>query len=436
MVRLVLNKIIITGKRIYGSYSWMDDFKKISAQTLWQVLGKLSTSIASIFIIGLVARRYGEEGTGVFTLALTYLGFFYLAADFGLNTYVMPKLMGKDFLANWVKLFGLRLGLSTILVLICLAALPFLPFSDSELFRVSVWFGSLAIVASGVISSANAFFQSRLLYSFSSLAVFVNSVVTSILALFSVLVISYLPSLFLVHMLGLMAGAVVSLLLVRLKTKSIRVVIDFRFIKQTLIGAWPISLTLLLNVVYFRIDGFILGAYRSFSEVGLYNLAFQIFQSALVFPTFIMNALYPILLKSYKKDMSFFKNQVKLAFLMLLGISILGVIATVVFGGWVVQILGGGGFEGSKEALNILAISFPAFFLSSLLMWLLIIFHKNKLMLIIYLMGLGINFGLNLYLIPRYSYIGAAWVTVICEYLILLAQLFMIYPRFQRLEKY
>ena len=62
---------------------------KITSQTLWQILGKVVTTLSTFIILGLVARNYGEEGTGVFTLALTYLAIFYIFADFGFNAHVL-----------------------------------------------------------------------------------------------------------------------------------------------------------------------------------------------------------------------------------------------------------------------------------------------------------------------------------------------------------
>ena len=45
-----------------------------------------------------------------------------------------------------------------------------------------------------------------------------------------------------------------------------------------------------------------LGIFRSSSEVGEYGFAYRIFDVILVFPVFIMNALYPRLVKATKEQ--------------------------------------------------------------------------------------------------------------------------------------
>ena len=67
---------------------------QVSQQTFWQLLGKAITSLATFIILGMVTRAYGEAQTGVFTLALTYLAFFYLISDFGINAHIVPHLAG------------------------------------------------------------------------------------------------------------------------------------------------------------------------------------------------------------------------------------------------------------------------------------------------------------------------------------------------------
>src|SRR5581483_6053732 len=104
----------------------MDSLKKVSQQTLWQLIGKAITSISTIFILAAVTRHYGEEGTGIFTLALTYLAFFYLAEDFGFNAYVLPELLGEDTEIEWRKLLGLRIVWAIFLVTLSIIILPFL----------------------------------------------------------------------------------------------------------------------------------------------------------------------------------------------------------------------------------------------------------------------------------------------------------------------
>lgn len=106
-----------------------------------------------------------------------------------------------------------------------------------------------------------------------------------------------------------------------------------------------------------------------------------------------------------------------------LGLSFVGTILTLVLSPFVVGIFIGGGFSESARALRILSFGFPAYFLSSLFMWILITKGSYKRMFLLYTLGLILNLILNFIYIPQYSYIAASWITVISEYAILIMQI-------------
>lgn len=397
----------------------MEAFRKISQQTLWQLLGKVITSLSTFIILAAVSRSFGEEGTGVFTLTLAFLSFFYLAADLGLNGVILPQVLTDRVFFHWRRILGLRLFLGVILIVVAFLLSFF--WQGPSSFKQSVWFGSLAILGSAIFTSATLLFQARLKF---NLAFYASSL-EALLSLGLILLLIHfhfpLPYLLLGPSLGFLAASFLALFL--LKTKILPI-LDLAYIKKIFLKAWPISLMLLLNIVYFRVDVFILSASRSLAEVGIYNLAYQIFQALLVLPTFIMNSLYPILVLDLQStEKKFQKKLYQSAFFMsLAGLS--GTVLTLIFSPWVINLLTQGkGFLGSVTSLRILSLGFPAFFLSAVFLWGLIALNKYKQLLIIYLIGLIFNLTLNLVFIPDYSFLAASYITVFSEYLILILQL-------------
>lgn len=405
----------------------MNSLQKVAKQTGWQLVSKVATSLSTFVVLGLISRHYGEAGIGMFTLTLTYLSFFYVLVDFGFNAYVLERLSGSDDAVEWRKLFGLRLVWAAVLVIVCGGLAYILPFS-SRLFVRSVLYGCLAIFGVSVVTSANAIFQRRFVYKYNAYITVLSSMSTAGMV---GIIINFLPGvdqLVLAHLVGWLLAAVMALFFIADLIKQIRPIIDFKYILRNFRGVLPISATLVLNVVYFRIDSFILSSYKGLDEVGVYNLAYSVFQSILVLPTFIMNGFFPIMLDNLKVGLGVFKRQLLLAGVVLLVMSLGGIFLTVILSPLVVSLVSGGGFNGSVVALRILSLAFPAFFLSSLLMWTYVTLKQYKLMVAIYFAGLIVNFLANLMTIPLYSYVAAAWVTVLSEYLILILQIFMIYP--------
>ncbi len=364
-----------------------------------------------------MARNYGEAGTGIFTLALTYLAIFYILSDFGFNAHVLKRVQGTDFrLQEWQKLLGTRIIWSLFLVALAVGLLPFLPFATPE-FSKAILFGSLAILATGIFISCNLIFQSKLRYDLSVLASSLGTLIG--LGFFVYFAFLHFPisNLILAHSFGWIIIALAALFLVRAKLP----VFDKRYTINLFRDSWPIAATLALNVIYFRADSFMISYFKSDSDVGIYNMAYSVFQSILVLPTFIMNAYYPIMLKSL--------NGFKRMALGLLGLAILGTVATFLLGPLIIRLLTGGGFVGSVESLQILSLGLPAYFLSSLLMWLLVSKGEYRKLLFIYGIGLIANLGLNLYFIPQYSFYAASAITVISEYFILGMLVVVVYFR-------
>ncbi|MDO8619524.1 MAG: flippase [Candidatus Daviesbacteria bacterium] len=402
----------------------MNSLKKISQQTIWQLIGKVISAGSTFIILGIVARSYGESGTGIFTLALAYIAIFFQFADFGFNAHLLGKLHGdeENLQLEWRQLLGVRLVLSLILTLFAITLLPLWSFTTPEL-TTAIIFGSLAIVGSAVFLTTNLVFQGKLSYERSVISSSVGTLISlGLVAWFTYLKLPVAALVF-AQSLGWIILALISLVLLRKFIKRIWPVFNLEYSLDLLKNSWPIALTLAFNVIYFRADAFMIAFFRNSAEVGIYNVAYQVFQTALVLPAFIMNSYYPLLLSALNKSTTLFSKQVKLAAFSLLILSIVSTVVTYLFAPTIITLLTGGGFNGSVESLQILSLGFPAYFVTALLIWVLVAKKEYKLMLLIYLIGGIFNLATNYFFIPQSSFIAASWITVVSEYLILTLQL-------------
>lgn len=385
--------------------------KIISQQTFWQIIGKAVTSFSTIIILSLVARNYHEEGTGIFTLALTYLAMFNLLADFGFNAHVLKNIKCQIVSVEWQKLLGTRILWSILLAILAVLLFPFLPFSTVNL-NQAVIFGSLGILTSAIFISCNLIFQSKLRYDLSSIAVSLGTLtglITTWLLISNNLPVPYL---LIGNSVSWIVIAAFALILVNKIHPKLLPIFDYQYTYNLFKKTWPVAATLALNVVYFRADSFIITFYKGLSDTAYYNVAYSIFQSVLVLPAFIMNAYYPLMLKSWAT--------VKYATAALFGLAVLIMVMIYILAPFLILMIAGSRFASSSSSLQILSLSFPAFFLSSIAMWALVAKEKYRTMLLIYLAGLIFNLLLNFLFIPQYSYLAASWITVVSEYLILI----------------
>ncbi len=65
--------------------------------------------------------------------------------------------------------------------------------------------------------------------------------------------------------------------------------------RELLVPAIPIGLALAVNEIYFRADTFILSLFRPFAEVGLYTLAYRVFELLALLPAIVMTSVFPLL---------------------------------------------------------------------------------------------------------------------------------------------
>jgi len=398
---------------------------KITEQTIWQIFGRVIVSAASLVSLGLITRNYDKLEVGAFTLAQTYLAMFFIIADLGLNAYVLKKV--KDDPSQVNKLFNGRLYWSIILAFIACILVLVLPIGGG-LLKLAVFLGAFTIISNGVFTSVSLIFQKELKYQLSIAAQTVGSIVMVFSLIFLISLKVSVSLLLICYSIGWFANNLVSLIFVNKFYHFKLLKPDYKYFFNLIKKVWPISATLILNVIYFRFDAFILATTRGLAETAIYNLSYALFQTALFLPAFIMNSYYPIILKELSNKVLLFR-QLRIAFIIMIVLAAFGTILTFVLSEDIFNLITGGGFDGSVESIKILSLSFPAFFGTALLMWLYVSLGKYKVLVWIYLTGLLVNVFANFIFTPSYSYIATSWITVFSEYLILLLQIVLLFRR-------
>jgi len=414
----------------------MSNRKTIALNTISQIIGKLLTSGTTFLISILIARSLGASGYGDFTKVTTFVAFFYLFADFGLNSAYL-ELADKKNAANVLLLLRTIMGL--ILIFLCLSLLVFLPGDAFQGYTPFVKFGIIlysgSILLQSLITTTNAFFQKHLRYDYSAYALTTGSITTLLcIAAFPYLHIEgNLLMILCAFLLGTLVSIITALFFAKKIVPDLGFSGDLSLARSMIILALPLGLTLLCNVVYFHADSVILTLTRSSAEVGIYGFAYKLFEFPLVIPTFFMNAVFPLLLVSKKSgDTRSFLRQMKQSAAILFSLSFVillcGYIATPLLS------LIKEEFSASALPFRILLCSLPIFYLTSVTMWTLVALKKRTILLVIYLLSMIVNIGSNIFFVPTYGYVAAAWITVGSELFVLLASFLVIYQYFKLAE--
>jgi O-antigen/teichoic acid export membrane protein len=185
------------------------------------------------------------------------------------------------------------------------------------------------------------------------------------------------------------------------------------FWKLIIIPAIPLSLVALSSTIYFRVDTVILSLIQGEAAVGWYNAAYKLIELLLFIPSVYTIAIFPVLSNFYsssKKNLELIYTK-SFKYLFIVGLPI--ATTTTVLAQEIILLLYQSGYTESILTLQILIWSIPLMFLSYTNAWIFISINKQNLLLKLTFVLMVANIILNLILIPKFSYLGAALATVI-----------------------
>ncbi len=179
--------------------------------------------------------------------------------------------------------------------------------------------------------------------------------------------------------------------------------------------ALPMGVSLALSVIFFKVDSLMLSIMKSPEALAYYALPYKVLESLLFFPSLVGGLLLPVLSKASSKDAKNVQEPLRAASDLYLMGAIPITIILLITSSWVIFILGGKSFSPSIPVLNVLSVALGVLFLGNLYGNTIVAIGKQKLLVLVYLLLTVLNIGLNLIFIPKYSFMGAAWVTLITE---------------------
>jgi O-antigen/teichoic acid export membrane protein len=179
--------------------------------------------------------------------------------------------------------------------------------------------------------------------------------------------------------------------------------------------SWPLFVNQLLQGLFFKIDALLLPGLAGTAAAGAYAAAYKVSEGAGIISSSFTLALFPRL--SRERDLS---TAYRLALRLLLQIALPLAVAIALLSESIVNIVGGREYlPDSAIALSILICYLPLSYANGLIQYVLIAAGRQRLLTAAFLAALVFNVAANFVLIPRFSYVGAAWVTVLSEVVLL-----------------
>lgn len=392
--------------------------RTIAANTAVQIAGKVVSTILGVVAVGMMTRLLGTGGFGAYSTANSFVQVFAIILDMGLNIMIVQMLGeragDKAFEDRAVSaIYSLRFW--SALVLLSLAPIIALltPYSweiKTAIFAIwgSFFFTMLNQIVIGV--------QQRHLKMH---VVAISEVVGRIVLLAGVFIAmkngwGVVPVTIFVSIAG-MFNFFINFLIAR-HYASFKIGFDIEFWKIVLKRSWPIGVSVLFVLIYFKSDTLILSWFFPMEEVGIYSAAYRVLEILITFPFMYAGVLLPIMANAWaKKDKDRFAHLTQrsfdafalLTFPMVAGILLVADKAMV--------LVGGNEFLASGNVLRILALAVGAIYLGTMFTHAVVALNLQHYILKFYGIVAVVTFILYILFIPQYGLWAAAWLTVFSE---------------------
>lgn len=391
---------------------------KVLSNISWLFFDKILRMGVGLIVGVWVARYLGVEQFGMLSFAFAFVALFSVIASLGLNSIVVRDLVrmpeGKhETLGSAFFLQMMGGGVAFVFTVIAIMLLkpnePMMKLiviilGSAMIFKctevVKYWF-EYKVNSKYVVLLENAVFLSL-------------AVVKVVLILLGYSLIAFVwvafVEVFLVAV-GLLAiyvryGGEGNLKVWRLRSLRVR---------QLLKNSWPMILSSLAIMIYMRIDQIMIGQILGNEAVGIYTAALRISEIWYFIPMTIVASVFPTILIAKKNNEELYYSQLQKLHDLMLFLAIIVAIPMTFMSDIIVKFLFGTEYIQAGAVLAVhtwtgvfvfLGVASSRWFLAEDLQ--MIAFYRT-------ILGACLNVILNIFWIPKYGVLGAAWATVVSQ---------------------
>jgi len=388
-------------------------FMKYFKNTSWLFGEKILRMIVGLFVGIWVARYLGPEQFGLFSYAQSFVGLFAIIATLGLNSIIVRDLVKKtdhrDVLIGTA--FVMMLIAAFIVLLLLAIAITF----TSDNFNTNIL---IFLIASAMIFQSfnviDFYFQSKVLSRYvvytNILTLFISSIIKIILILNKAPLIAFAGVL-------LFDSFIVAIGLIYFYLKQKLLITKWKFNKKIAIrllkDSSPLIIAGVINSIHMKVDQVMIKEILGLAPVGYYSAATKLSETWFAIGVIISNSLFPAIINAKKISIEFYYKRIQNLFLFLILIAYILSILVYFLSDLIIEVLYGDTYSAASVVLAVHIFSAIFVYLGvSSGRWLI---NENKSMLNLYRNSFGmlVNVTLNIYWIPAYGILGAAYASLL-----------------------
>ena len=406
---MILEKVLAKLKNKSG-------FLKYLKNTSWLMSEKIIRLVIALTVGVLVTRYLGPNDFGILSYANSFVGLFAAFSSLGLGDILVRELVKANKKSE--ELLGTAFTLQTLgslFIMLCLIIFVF--FNDNEPITntIILILGLVTFLRS--FNIINNFFDSQVKSKFGVIPGLIGVFLSAALKLACIWLkapLLYFVYILVFDVLFLTAGQLYYYY------KSGNSVFKWSFSIKTskylLKDSWPLILSSIVISIYMKVDQIMIKEFLDSAAVGQYSAAVRLSEAWYFIPTIICSSLFPAIINAKIKSKVLYLSRLQRLFDLMVVLGIVIIIPVLIFGDWVILLLYGEAFNETAAVLKIhiwagvfvfLGVANQKWFIS-----------ENLQSYNIICLGLGMvaNVIMNIYFIPIYGIYGAAFATLISQF--------------------
>lgn len=361
-----------------------------------------------------IARLYGPEGFGQFSIAFTVANICIMIADFGFDVLLASEIAKNRSEALQIsrKYFSMKIVFALIGSFLMLIIPSFQGFSDES--RLLIYSLSLYVIFTTFTNFFYAIFRGFEKFEYETR----NSFFSNLLLLIALGVLGFFktPLFYLMfffigaRFLGVILGI----------SKAIKLVggniikLDFGGWKSIINQILIFGLTFLFGNLFIQLDTLLLGIWKGDEAAGLYQAAFRIMVFFLLIPDLLISAFLPLMSRLYLENIDRWKTHSRLLFKILLFLSIPITLMLFYNAKQLIPLMFGDKlFDQAIPVLQIFSVIILIRFIAEPFGLMMTTSKRQHIRMMLVIVATIFSFIINYFVIPAYGLNGTAFVSLL-----------------------
>jgi O-antigen/teichoic acid export membrane protein len=390
--------------------------RRLAANAAWMVTGQAVAKAASFAFVLIVTRGLDSAAYGHFNFAASFVPLFLVVGTWGLDIALIREIARDRNRFSELLASGLavRLGLGTGAVVLSVAGGAF--FVETGTAFATLVLVAVALLLDEVTNLLGSAFKAFERMAFFSMALVVNRIATTALALVAVGRGGGIVAVSAMYVLGSAGALVAAAVALRRFFPPVRLRdADRATVRELLHHGAPLGIAAALNMALLRVDAVLLQAFEGAVAVGFYGIAFRFFDSFLFVAYGLGVVAMPRIARSHWSPES--ENGFNAVLAVMLAFYVPLAVGGAFLSRWAVTLLFSSRYAEAADAVRWLTAAALFYAVAYLCRFSAVALGRRPQIAVVAAVVLGFNVLANLFAIPRYGFDGAAVVTFLSEVL-------------------